>query len=381
MNITTLGGTPMERAMLAAVEAGVPCFLWGKPGVGKTASIEHRFAGQRHVETVIASIRDTTDFLGLPIESRDSDGDANVDYAPPGWARRLAKSSKGLAFIDEATTCAASTWKAMLRVVQERYVGELYLGDATTIICAANPVDIAVGGNELDPPTANRFMHLDWVFNAGFWLDNIMSDFENPQYPHQASMITKGDSADMLRAGQMVLGYLNANPAELDPAVPAEIGTPDKSGHYAASYGYPSPRSWRNLRRVLAFLHPQDESAMLLAMKGLVGLAAARNMLTWLKANDLYDPSEVLAGRVAVDWTDKRRDRIFALMQAITTLTQQRGGAEDHRAALAVFVECLGQGRKDVVVPGLRRLLNTLPRGVAVPHRLREALADVVLPY
>ena len=113
----------MLRALAAAIRANVPVLVWGQPGVGKTAYLET--FGTRNafqVETVVGSIREASDFLGLPIEV-----DGQVRYAPPSWAERLAKASKGLLFLDELTTAAPSVQRAMLRILQEREVGEMTL--------------------------------------------------------------------------------------------------------------------------------------------------------------------------------------------------------------------------------------------------------------
>jgi hypothetical protein len=99
------------------------------------------------VETVVGSIREASDFLGLPIEV-----DGQVRYAPPSWAERLAKASKGLLFLDELTTAAPSVQRAMLRILQEREVGEMALPSSVALVAAANPPAVAVDGWDLAAP-------------------------------------------------------------------------------------------------------------------------------------------------------------------------------------------------------------------------------------
>ena len=62
---------PAVAALTVAVAAKVPVLLWGAPGTGKTSAIRALAAAAGlPCETVIASIREPSDFAGLPIVSR-----------------------------------------------------------------------------------------------------------------------------------------------------------------------------------------------------------------------------------------------------------------------------------------------------------------------
>ena len=77
---------PAVEALGVAVAARVPVLLWGAPGTGKTSAIRAMAEAMGlPCETVIASIREPSDFAGLPIVVGDE-----VRFAPPAWARRLA---------------------------------------------------------------------------------------------------------------------------------------------------------------------------------------------------------------------------------------------------------------------------------------------------
>src|SRR3974377_507498 len=59
---------PAAEALGVAVAAGVPVLLWGAPGTGKTSAIRAMAEAMGlPCETVIASIREPSDFAGLPI--------------------------------------------------------------------------------------------------------------------------------------------------------------------------------------------------------------------------------------------------------------------------------------------------------------------------
>lgn len=312
----------------------------------------------------------------MPAEDM-SGGELAVVYTPPAWARRLARADRALLFLDELTTASASVSKAMLRVVQEGWVGELQLPDTVAIVAAANPVDQSVDGIELAPPVANRFLHLDWVFDLDGWMDGLSDNFARPVPVEHARMVGGGGPGAWARVYGAVAGFLRADPAAANPPVPDTLGAPSKSGSYGASYAFASPRSWHNLIRVASLLHPDDEDAMAVAVRGCLGEAVAVRFAAWLAANDLYDPADVLAGRVRVDW-GSRPDRLFALNEAIVSMTRAAGTAEAYNRALGVLADC-AKHRKDLAVPAARTLLSRRPDRVRVPASLREDLSDVLL--
>lgn len=172
---------------------GIPVLLWGAPGVGKTARIA-QMADKLgyHFVTVLASIREASDFLGIPIpggkktfEVYDPNTKQKVrksintlTFSPPDWALELQANAgndpfappnvpegkRALLFLDEFSTALPDVQNALLRVVQERVVGDLQLPANVAIVAAANPPWMTPSGEGmLSPPTANRFVHLNWT--------------------------------------------------------------------------------------------------------------------------------------------------------------------------------------------------------------------------
>src|SRR3954471_6329845 len=105
-------------ALAIGLVARVPMLLWGDPGTGKSSVVRALAAdlGIPH-EVVIASIREPSDFAGLPVVA-----DGSVRFAPPSWARRLADEGRGVLFLDELSTAPPAVQAALLRVVLERTV-------------------------------------------------------------------------------------------------------------------------------------------------------------------------------------------------------------------------------------------------------------------
>ena len=82
---------PTIDLLETALQAGIPTIIWGPPGVGKTATVyELARRLDLHLEVVIASLHEPSDFNGLPIRVN-----ASVEMAPPAWAVRLKEAGRG----------------------------------------------------------------------------------------------------------------------------------------------------------------------------------------------------------------------------------------------------------------------------------------------
>jgi len=373
--MTNYSSTPMMRSFAAAVRANVPTCLWGNPGVGKSAVVESfGRANGFHVETVSGANREASDYLGLPVEV-----DGEVHYSSLAWAKRLADAPKGLFFGDEASTNSLSVQKAMLRILQERVVGELQLPDTVAMVLAANPPSVAVDGLELPAAVANRIFHLDWFFDSQAWLDGIVTDFAHVAPPQIDIMLGAGSDVDVARVRGAVTAFLRTRPQLLTSTPPTN---PVQAGK-----GWCSPRSWHNAMKILAELNRDDEDAELLVLRGCVGDGAATEYLAWKVAMDLHDPEAVLADPSIVRWGAERPDRLFALIASITALTLSRGDKTTWDKGVAVLVACArggfggertGPGKPDVATPGARILFNNMPKGAKVSTAARDAFATIL---
>ena len=333
------------------------------PGVGKSARL--CALGQRwgaHVEVVVGSIREPSDFLGMPVVGADG----TTRFAPPAWASALAGAPSGLLFLDELSSAAPAVQKAMLRVLQERVVGDLRLPDSVAIVAAANPISTAVDGWFLAAPVANRLVHLEWETDLARWVEGSTVGFDRLGEPSLVDLLGERSEARRVAARTALLAFLRVRP-DLAVKVP---GSPER-----ASLGWPSLRSWTNAAAALGELDPADEDAWLAVAKGAVGEEAASELLAWRVANDLYDPEAVLADPKIVDWTT-RPDRIWALTGALAALGTT-GGARRWAKALGALTACAEAKRPDLAIPAVRSLLEHRPEGADVPERTAEAFREL----
>jgi hypothetical protein len=341
-------------AMGACVASRIPFLLWGEPGAGKTAVVESAAAAGWHVETLICSHYEPSDFAGLPIVQGD-----HVTMAPPGWARRVSSEPRpSLVFFDEWTTASPAVQAAALRPLTHAQVGALQLPDRVCFGAAANPADVAASGWELAAPTANRFVHLDWSMPLEVYTESLVSGdwpaMPVPELPADFERLVVRH-----RAG--VAGFLRSRAGQLS-AIPSD----------AASRGraFPTPRTWDMAARLLAVAEAGSltAGAERLLVYGAVGPPVGHELLVWLDALDLPDPEDLLADPTGPLLKGLRPDRVYVALQGVLGVVGD-DDPERWSAAMSVCVTAAGECGIDSAVPVVRSLLRPgrRPPGAALP--------------
>ena len=365
------------RVIAAHVKGNVPPMIWGDPGQAKSAKIAAAAEKSGYlVGVIIGSIREATDYLGLPVEQEIEIEGVMVNgvvYTPPMWAVMANKAKKAMLIFDELTTSAPSTMKAMLRVLQERFAGDLKLADHVRIICIGNPPETGVDAMDLPAAIANRMGHVEWEFDADEWLNHVTTDFVHTNATPIEDMVTGGSDADKARVGGWVTGYLRTQLNDIKPPVPTD---PIKAGR-----AWASPRSWTNVISVLSQVDARDEDAQKLIVTGLVGKDMATKFFAWLAVSDLADPETVLNDPHCVDWSAERADRVFAMMSSVESLVSFRKDAKTWAKAMEVMCVVAEQGKPDVIMPVAANLMSRLrPDGTKFDRDriLSTGLGDVL---
>lgn len=280
--------------LAAAIDANVPVLLMGAPGTAKTATLE-RIAAERgaHIEIVIASAQDPTTILGIPMPSEDR---KYTEPTIPGWARRINEAHAAglptILFLDELTTVPESVAGPLLGVVQSRRADGWTIPDATRIVAAANPPDLAVGGWAVAPAMANRWVHIDWPVPFADWCSWATA---------QGGTLA------------LVADYVGAIGPDALLAVPRTLA--ERSGPW------PSPRSWTNAARLI---DGAGGSAFALAALA-VGRTAGDTFASWAALRDVPSVASMLDGsRTLPERPDAFATALGTLSEAVTDDTLDR---------------------------------------------------------
>ncbi|MGI9021777.1 MAG: AAA family ATPase [Acidimicrobiales bacterium] len=342
-------GTTVE-ALTLAVAAQVPVLLWGAPGTGKTSAITAMADAMGWpIETVIAAIREPSDFAGLPIVRG-----AEVEMAPPRWAQRLAASGNGLLFLDEISTAPPAVQAALLRVVLERVVGDLPLPDGVVVVAAANPPEQAADGWDLAAPLANRFCHLDWSVEPAALAQGLAGGWDAPQVP----TLPAGWQAAIPATRGVISAFITVRPG-LALDLPTDAAR--------AGRGWPSPRTWDMAACLWTAAHAAGASteAETALITGAVGDGAGIELLMWEMEMDLPDPEEVLADPDSFQ-VPERGDRAYAVLSSVAAAVAADPTIERWLAGWRVLGKS-GEQAPDVAAVPARVLAQCRPKGAPAP--------------
>lgn len=354
---------------------GLNLLFEGKPGVGKSQTIESACAGSGlPCVTLIASLRDPTDFGGLPIPVVRGEGKGRtlVEYAAPGWAADLAIEKRGVIFVDELSQCAPAVQSALMRMVLNGALGDFELPPTIRFISAANATADAAGGWDLAAPLANRFGHLDWEMpDAGEWTEWLVGANGRPGEDEDGAGSPEAEEARVMKlwpkafavAKGLVAGFVRSRPELL-------FKMPER-GDQNRSKAWPSPRTWEMACRAIAGsdVHGLDEVHGDALASAFVGAAAFGELATYRKHVDLPDPEDVLDGKVTFKHKPARLDRTMAVLTGCAAFVTSKDVKKQKERSNKLW-EILGEvmdDAADITVPAARALVRAkLMQGDAV---------------
>lgn len=253
----------VARALRWAIAAKRPAFLWGPPGVGKSAVVQQVAAADgRELRDVRAALLDPVDMRGLPFISE------GVTY----WANPcfLPKSGRGLLFFDELPAAVPMVQATLYQLVLDGKLGEYVLPPDWVIVAAGNRETDRAISSRMSSALANRFAHLSFEVNAEDW---------------QAWALGAGVTVE-------VVAFLRFRPALL------HVFDPKRD-----EKAFPTPRTWEFVSDFLRTANGDSASGgfMFEVLKGVVGEGAAAELAgfleVWRTLPDLdaalLDPSRV----------------------------------------------------------------------------------------
>ena len=140
-----------------------PVFIWGAPGIGKSALVEE-FAIEVGLDCVslLGSQLAPEDIIGIPqIRGNTS------EFLPP---KMIAREEPYVLFLDELNACSQEVQKAFYSLIYERRVGEYHLPEGSIVIGAGNRTQDAAIVKTMSSALINRMFHVQLKPDVKNWL-------------------------------------------------------------------------------------------------------------------------------------------------------------------------------------------------------------------
>jgi hypothetical protein len=141
-----------------------PVFIWGPPGIGKSALVQ-QFAAELGLPCVslLGSQLAPEDLIGVP---QIVDGTSR--FCPP---RMIARPDPYCLFLDELNACSHEVQKAFYSLIHERRIGEYLLPPGSIVIGAGNRAQDSAIVKPMSSALMNRMIHVHLRVSAREWLD------------------------------------------------------------------------------------------------------------------------------------------------------------------------------------------------------------------
>jgi MoxR-like ATPase len=271
--------TPRELSkLLLNVALTRPVFIWGPPGIGKSALVE-QFAHDVGLECVslLGSQLAPEDLIGVPrIEDNRS------VFCPP---RMIARDEPYLLFVDELNACSFEVQKAFYSLINDRRLGEYRLPAGSVVVGAGNRAQDQAIVKPMSSALMNRMLHVELKPNARDWLD-----WAYAQGIHE-----------------WILSYVETRPDHLAVTPPKTEET------------FTTPRSWHILSDALRAYGPtvaRHEVEMLAA--GCLSPNHARSFAAFIKQlHGNLRVELILRGDQSLPRAAEDRDVLYFVVQAI----------------------------------------------------------------
>ena len=140
-----------------------PVFIWGAPGIGKSALVE-QFAEEVGLPCVslLGSQLAPEDIIGIPKISGNTS-----EFLPP---KMIARTEPYVLFLDELNACSQEVQKAFYSLIHEKRIGEYHLPEGSIIIGAGNRAQDSAIVKTMSSALINRMFHVQMRADTRQWI-------------------------------------------------------------------------------------------------------------------------------------------------------------------------------------------------------------------
>lgn len=254
---------PSEAKVLVTqcMKVGRPIMLWSGPGVGKSDLIAQIGAeSNRPVIDMRLLLIDSTDLKGIPYFDPAT---KTMKWGQPADLPTDTFLPNAILFLDEINSAPPSVQAAAYQLILNRRVGEYYLPDGVSIVCAGNRDSDKGVTYRMPSPLANRLIHVEMAVHFDDWQKWAIATQIHPD----------------------VVGFLSHYKHKLCNFDPK---SPDKA--------FATPRTWAFVSQLLSDDLPESVNTALVA--GTVGEGLAIEFAQHRKiAAKMPRPEDVLLGK------------------------------------------------------------------------------------
>ncbi len=317
---------PELSELLVALPAARTPFIWGPPGIGKSALV--RVAAERLAlpcVTLLGTQLAPEDLIGVPrivaaesprsadrraassdvasprsgTDAADDNGASRfvTEFCPP---RAILRSEPFLLFVDELNSAVPDVQKAFYSLILDRRLGDYQLPEGSRVVGAGNRIEDRALVRPMATALSNRMLHVALEPSADAWL-------------------AWGAEAGI---HPLVLAFVRARPDRLFEPPPSD-----------ATPAYPTPRAWHMLSDALA---PVKDDLWPALAAGSVGDRAGAEFSAFAK-RALLAPSlvDLAEGRAAVP---DDPDLVYFLGASCLGLLGKKAAADGVLAARALAI-------------------------------------------
>lgn len=140
-----------------------PVFIWGAPGIGKSALVE-KFAKEIGLPCVslLGSQLAPEDIIGIPQIKGDTS-----EFLPP---KMIARKEPYVLFLDELNACSQEVQKAFYSLIHEKRIGEYHLPKGSVVIGAGNRSQDSAIVKTMSSALINRMFHVELKADPKQWI-------------------------------------------------------------------------------------------------------------------------------------------------------------------------------------------------------------------